>query len=74
MKEVYRVWFDDPQGNRRCVDVPRSLGVQDPARGVWVTSDFGSLETVLVPVGSHWVPPSRLVLITKLDLEDAADA
>jgi hypothetical protein len=62
--EVYRVWFEDPAGDRRCIDVPRFQGIATVREGLWVNADWH------YTVGSdaiHWIPPSRIVIASKLD-------
>ncbi len=71
MNQVDRVWCDDPQGMRRCLDVSRSQGVHSIIEnGLWVSSDFGECVVGLIPHGGNLIPPSRLVCITKLDLPE----
>ncbi len=66
--EIYRVWFDDPNGQRRYVDLPRYKGISSIREGFWVTDDW-EIVTGLVPLGGNWIPPHRVVIATKLDLE-----
>ena len=65
-EKMYRVWFDDPSGVRRHIDVPRNKGIDYVAQGLWLTADwsFGNMEDEI-----HWLPPSRLVLVTLLPAE-----
>jgi hypothetical protein len=68
-KKVYRCWFDDPRGDRNCTDVPRNKGIDHFLRGIWVNDDLvytGSLED------RQWIPPSRIVLVTVLEIDDEA--
>ncbi len=66
--EVYRAWFDDPQGHRRYVDIPRFKGISCLRDGFWVTAEW-EYKLGANALGSHWIPPSRIVIATKLDLE-----
>lgn len=61
--EVYCVWFEDPAGHRRCVDIPRSRGIAAVREGIWVDADWKPAFTKAI----HWIPPSRFVIVTKLD-------
>lgn len=69
-REVYRVWFDDPSGQRRCVDVPRRKGIASIFDGVWVDTDW---QYAVGLDAFHWVPPSRFVLVSKLDKLETID-
>lgn len=62
---VYRCWYDDPQGARRYVDVPRERGIATIREGLWLNAEFefGIGERCL-----HWLPPGRIVLVTKLEI------
>jgi hypothetical protein len=68
-QEVYRVWFDDPAGCRRCVDVPRSSGIASLREGIWVDADWRPAFTGAI----HWIPPSRFVIVSKLDKLETID-
>jgi hypothetical protein len=61
---VYRCWYDDPNGVRRHVDVPQHRGIASIREGIWLDIDwgFGLGEKCL-----YWLPPSRLVLVMKVE-------
>lgn len=55
---TYRIWFDDPQGNRRSLYSNR---MDAREMGLYLNEEWEeAFEWV------HWIPPSRLVLITKI--------
>jgi hypothetical protein len=60
---VYRCWFDDPQGQRRSVDW-LDKGPRPCLEGFWVDEDW-QLNTDL-DRNIHWIPPARIVLVTRL--------
>lgn len=55
---MYRIWFDGPQGERRRVDSDR-MDARD--MGLYLNEEWEEEFE-----WTHWIPPSRLVLITKL--------
>lgn len=63
-QQVYRCWYDNPAGERCYVDVPRHRGIESVRKGIWVDKDweFGLGDKCL-----HWIPPGRIVVVTKLD-------
>jgi hypothetical protein len=60
--QLYRIWFDDPQGNRRSTDTTK--GVWIAKDGFWVDEDWQRTTTFDDCI--HWIPPHRIVLMTKL--------
>lgn len=60
--QVYRCWFEDPDGNRRFVDTTK--GVWFCKDGFWVDAEWGHTDAFDDLV--HWIPPHRIVLLTKL--------
>lgn len=66
MVKVYRCWFDDPGGNRRCTDIPRGRGIASFREGLWVNDEWQWTNFLDY---THWIPPSRLVLVTVLEVE-----
>lgn len=61
-EQLYRVWFDDPQGHRRFVDTNK--GVWFCKDGFWVDGDWQ--HTVELDACLFWIPPHRVVMITKM--------
>lgn len=61
-EQLYRVWYDDPSGNRRWVDTKR--GVWFCQEGFWVDDEWQY--AVDLDKCINWIPPHRIVLMTKL--------
>lgn len=66
LSEAYRVWFEDGSGNRRYTDVPRHKGIAEIREGLWINKEF---QYSVGMDACHWIPPARLVLVTKLTVE-----
>lgn len=60
--QLYRCWYDDPQGNRRWVDTNK--GVWFCTNGFWVDAEWQ--QTIELDACVNWIPPHRIVLLTKL--------
>jgi hypothetical protein len=61
-EQMYRCFYDDPQGSRRFVDTNK--GVWFCKDGFWVDSDWQY--AVNLDDCVYWIPPHRIVLLTKL--------
>jgi hypothetical protein len=59
---MYRCWYEDPDGQRRSVDWNK--GVWPCEAGFWVDKDWNL--TIELDACLHWIPPGRIVLLTKL--------
>lgn len=69
-EQIYRIWFEDPDGNRRWIDTNK--GIWPATEGFWVDSDWQY--TVGLDETLHWIPPGRIVLVTKLArVDDSAE-
>lgn len=68
-EQMYRCWFDDPQGQRRSVDTNK--GVWFCKDGFWVDDEWQ--HTVELDACRHWILPHRIVLLTKLPREVSDD-
>ena len=70
-EQLYRIWFDDPSGQRRSVDQPD--GLWPALKGFWVDEEWQYERTTGRCL--HWVPPGQIVLVTKLPRDtDSAGA
>lgn len=64
-EQLYRCWYDDPQDIRRWVDT--NQGVWFCKDGFWV--DVKWQLTVELDSCVYWIPPHRIVMLTKLSRE-----
>lgn len=60
--QVYRCYFDDDRGFRHSTDTTQ--GVWFCKEGFWVDEKFQY--TTELDAMVHWIPPHRIVLLTKL--------
>ena len=58
-----RVWFEDPQGQRRHIDTERDV-LDIKETGLYLDEDWQDVWNGRP--WTHWIPPTKIVVITKL--------
>jgi hypothetical protein len=59
---VYRVWFDDPRGQRRFVDTNKGVWIFRD-EGIWLDADWNL--TTDLDACLFFIPKHRIVMMTK---------